>query len=296
VHRTAVVLVGAIVLSSQCVIAGGRAASAPDVSGLTRRIPQRSPVAPSGSRFADSLAGLENGERERAILREILDGNMPSFLKRLVPVELVYGAAGRRVVATVFVMPDYLAIGSDDDFLRIPMNLATATTIADGFGFVLPTRKIVNAIYQQSGHHFVPEPLPAGPRMTSTDYYRAHNALIEHQARVAVVSLGTLVSGHKKDVVLTNLLARTPGRIAIYGWHRPTGAPIQPLSTVHGACYADYSHGIRLVADTAWEDGTPRPVRDILHDASLAPALSDEGVIHVTPTAPSCSIGVRAHH
>ena len=27
-------------------------------------------------------------------------------------------------------MPDYLAIGSDKDFLRIPMNLHTATAIA----------------------------------------------------------------------------------------------------------------------------------------------------------------------
>ena len=96
------------------------------------------------------------------------------------------------------------------------------------------------------------------------------------QSRLRV---GQLVSGHKKDVVVTNLLARTQGRIAIYGWHRPNGAPIQPLSTVHGVCYADYSHGIRLVSEMAIQDGTFRPVLDILQDSVLANALSDEGAI-----------------
>ena len=176
-------------------------------------------------------------------------------------------------------MPDYLAIGSDTDFLRIPMNLETAAAITARFGFVLPTRKMVDAIYRQSAYHLVPEPLPAGPQMRSTDYYRTHNELIEQQARTRGIPLGELVSGHKKDVVVTNLLARTPGRIAIYGWHRPNGAPIQPLSTVHGVCYVDYSHGIRLVSEMAIEDGTLRSVRDILQDSVMANALSDEGTI-----------------
>ena len=295
-HSTTLALACAVVVWSPCVGAGGQGTSAGDVNALTRRIPPRSPRARTGSRVAEALAGLDAGERERAILREILDGNLPSFLRQLAPVELSDRAAGRTVSATIFVTPDYLAIGSDDDFLRIPMNLATATTIADAFGFVLPTRKMVNAIYEQSGHHFVPEPLPAGPRMTSTDYYRAHNGLIEKQARAAAVSPGTLVSGHKKDVVLTNLLTRTPGRLAIYGWHRTNGAPIQPLSTVHGACYADYSHGVRLVADMAWQGGTLRPVRNILRNASLASALSDEGVIRVATFSASCSMGGQAAH
>ena len=276
------------------VSANGRAPSASDRAALTRRIPSRPHGALTGSRFADTVERLDAVERERAILREIGEGNIPSFLRSLAPVELTDRAG---TSTTIFVMPDYLAIGSDDDYLRIPMNLATATALADEFGFLLPTRKMVNAIYEQSGHHFVPEPLPAGPRMTSTDYYRTHNALIEKQARADGVAPGTLVSGHKKDVVLTNLLTRTPGRIAIYGWQRQNGVPIQPLSTVHGACYEDYSHGIRLVADTAWEGGEWRPLRDLLHDASIAPTLSDEGVIRfaAAPSQASC-VPTRAAH
>jgi hypothetical protein len=131
--------------------------------------------------------------------------------------------------------------------------------------------------------------------MTSTDYYRMHNAMIERQMHADVVSPGTLVSGHKKDLVLTNLLVRTPGRVAIYGWHRHAGAPIQPLSTVHGACYADYSHGIRLVADRAWVDDELRSIREILSDPSLAPTISDEGTIRIETATPSCHPETHAH-
>jgi hypothetical protein len=139
----------------------------------------------------------------------------------------------------------------------------------------------VDAIYDQSTCRFSPQPLAPGPQMTSTDYYRTHNAMIDAQSRERKFPSGALVAGHKKDVVLTNRLIQNPGRIAIYGWHRAPGMPIQPLSTVHGATYADYSHGIRLVARTALMEGGFRSVEEILQDAALARALSDEGSIRV---------------
>jgi len=223
---------------------------------------------------------MDPQRREQAIGDEILKGNLPEFLRRLIGVELHCKApSGRILTATVFVTPDYLAIGTDDDFLRIPMNLYTATTITERFGFVLPTRKIVDAIYDQSAYHLVPQPMQPGPQMRSTGYYRTHNQLIEEQAHALGVRLGELVAGHKKDVVMTNLLATRIGQIAIYGWHRGPGQPIQPLSTVHGAHYADYSHGIRLIGGMALIDGTLRSIYDLLRDPLLAKVLSDEGPI-----------------
>ena len=229
------------------------------------------------------VSNVDPQKREEAIRDEILNGDIPSFLRKLVPVELhAQSQGGPSLTATIFVMPDYLAIGSDNDFLRIPMNLHTAEAIADRFGFVLPTRKMVDAIYLQSRCHFVPQPLPAGPQMRSTEYYWTHNGLIEHQAHALGTRSGDLVSGHKKDVVITNRLNANVGRIAIYGWHRGPGQPIQPLSTVHGANYADYSHGIRLVSEVALIDGKFRSVYDILRDPSTARVLSDEGPISVS--------------
>jgi len=215
-------------------------------------------------------------------LTEISKGNLPEFLRKLVPVEVrCDSGAARNLEATIFVTPDYLAIGSDSDFLRIPMNLHTATTIAGRFGFVLPTRKMVDAIYLQSRYHLVPQPLPAGPQMRSTAYYWNHNELIKDQVHAIGARLGELVSGDKKDVVISNRLATHVGHIAIYGWHRGAGEPIQPLSTVHGANYADYSHGIRLISEWALINGKLQSVRDILRDPSTAGILSDEGPIEV---------------
>jgi hypothetical protein len=249
-----------------------------EVAALARDIPRRASQAPTGSQFIDYISKMDSRKREQAILSQLVEGNLPSFLRRLVPVELhCEQARGKTLAATIFVMPEYLAIGSNSDFLRIPMNLQTAIATADHFGFVLPTRKMVDAIYDQSSYHYVPQPLPAGPQMRSTEYYRIHNAMIDKQSRALSIPLGALVSGHKKDVVLTSRLAARPGQIAIYGWHRGPGAPIQPLSTVHGARYADYSHGIRLVSEMALVDGRLRAVYDILGDSFLASVLSDEG-------------------
>jgi len=251
---------------------------------MLRNIPPRTSSALTGTQFAESVAHMACQQREHAILSSLLDGNLPAFLKKLVPVRLSYQiVGGATVAATIFVMPEYLAIGSDTDFLRIPMNLHTAVAVADRFGFVLPTKKIVDAIFEQSASRLTPQPLPAGPQMTSTEYYQQHNSMIDEQAQARAISQGALVAGHKKDVVLTNRLNRMPDRIAIYGWHRAKGDPIQPLSTVHGAGYADYSHGIRLVAGLVLIEGRLRSVYNILRDVALAPALSDEGAIRLAP-------------
>jgi hypothetical protein len=256
-------------------LGGNAAAPGPDAA---LNIPARDPQALTGSQFAASVESLDRDGRERAILKQLVEGNLPGFARRLAPVRMSYRTIrGATVAATIFVMPEYLAIGSERDFLRIPMNLYTARAVADQFQCVLPTKKIVDAIYAQSPYHFIPQPMPAGPQMRSTEYYEAHNAMIDKQSQARGIPLGPLVSGHKKDVVLTNLLARRPSQIAIYGWHRSAGDPIQPLSTVHGAHYADYSHGIRLVSQAAMVDGVACSVHDILCDSTLAYALSDEG-------------------
>ena len=261
--------------------AGGIPNSNQKVRACGVRIPPRKRAAMSGSQFLCHIAGMDERQREAAIRDALLQGDLPNFLRRFKPVTLshVFGD-GRRVKATILVMPDYLAVGSDDDFVRMPMNLRTAGEVAARMGCLLPTRKMVDAIYRQSDYHFKPEPMAPGPRMRSTAYYRIHNGKIRSQRLAAGIALGQLVSGHKKDVVISNRLLLKKDRIAIYGWHRPTGMPIQPLSIVHGAGYADYSHGIRLVSDTVLIDGRPQSLNKALADPRLAPLFSDEGVIH----------------
>jgi hypothetical protein len=109
--------------------------------------------------------------------------------------------------------------------------------------------------------------------MSSTGYLLRHNATIEGQ----LGRQAGLVSGHKKDVVLASRMKNAPGRVAIYGWHRRSGDPIQPVSTVHGATYSDYSHGIRLVARTAFVNGRAVDLQDLLASARYGRILNPDG-------------------
>lgn len=258
---------------------GASEATAPivRVAALMERIPLRASQAITGSQFAESVLKMDRDQREQAISEQIFSGNVPNFLRSLVPVELRSALPnGTALTATIFVTPDYLSIGTDSDFLRVPMNLYTAQAIASRFGFILPTKKMVDAIYAQAAYHLKPQPMPAGPQMRSTEYYRTHNQMIQDQLRERGIPLGGLISGHKKDVVVSNLLTTHEGRIAIYGWHRGIGDPIQPLSTVHGAFYADYSHGIRLISDVVLINGKRQSIYDVLRDPLTAGLLSYE--------------------
>jgi len=249
-------------------------------SVLSADIPPRAAQLPGGASFARSIATLVRGERDAATARAVLRGDIPDFLRQLKPVELhAYSSDGRPLSATLCVMPDYLAVGSDRDFLRMPMGLKAAADIASRLGFVLPTPRMVDAIYQHSERHLRPQPLRAGPDMRSTAYFRRHDADIVAQARRLGIAPGLLLAGHKKDVVLSNRMDTHPGRIAIYGWHQPNGEPIQPLSTAHGIEYVDYSHGIRLVSDVMLLNGKVTSVHKVLANAQLAVVLSDEGPV-----------------
>jgi hypothetical protein len=261
-------------------VSSARAAGACNQS-LAAQIPARTETAATGSQIAARLVGISDDEREAVIQGQLLAGNIPSFLRRLQPVTLrgdSNGGAGETQV-TVCVMPDYLALGSDDDYLLIPMRLDTALAVAQRFGFTLPTTKLVDAIYAQSSIHLSPQPLPAGPAMRTTGYYVHHNEIVHDQRVVASTKTGVLVSGDKKDLVITNRLWTHLASVAIYGWHRLNGEPIQPLSTVHGWHYADYSHGIRLVSTQILVDSHPQNLYNALEDPRLATVLSSEGVI-----------------
>lgn len=267
-------------------LAGAGANAAPTMnpcSGAGPALPARAATAPGGAEFARRVAALSGLDRDRAIVREVLDGNVPAHLRQALPVVLGATRPGQSPRITICVLPDYLAVGTDADSLLVPLGLGAAMDVAEGLGFSLPTRRIVDAIYRQASVRLEPSPLPASDEMRSTAYVQRHNAMVLAQRELVQAPAFALVAGQKKDLVLTNLLWTHPGRVAIYGWHRPDGSAIQPLSIVHGSRYADYSHGVRLVSDVAYVDGRPVALASLLRDPAASPALSDEGTIAPPP-------------
>jgi hypothetical protein len=235
----------------------------PCLDSLAQKIPARSATAPDGRAFTQQIRDLTGDEREARIQHELLNGNIPNFLRRLVPVTMPQSGTNRPAVDIVLcVAPDYLAIGSDEDFLLIPMRLGTALMMAEAYGFMLPTPRIADAVYAQARAHFVPQPLPASDQMRSTDYYSRHNELISQQRTALGIVPGTLSAGDKKDMVLTNRLWSHLDRVAIYGWHR-----------------SDYSHGARLISTQVFVNGQSASIFDVLQNPRLAGSLSDDGVM-----------------
>jgi hypothetical protein len=239
-------------------------------------IPPRPATAAGGKAFFKTLEKLDRKDRDEAIATEILRGNLPDFLRSFYPITLTsQNASGQPISATVDVMPDYLAIGSNDDFVRAPMSPQTACRIAEAFGCSLPTRKIVDAIHAHATVKLEPRPLTEAREAVAT--FVQHHEIIEQQRKAA--RLGELVSGIKKDLVLSNLLDERPNRVAIYGWHKLDGKPIQPLNVSHVDWYVDYSHGARLIKRQVEIDGKPRDLRTALISQQWSPLLSDEGPI-----------------
>jgi hypothetical protein len=273
------------------------------MSGLLAQslpLPPRPATALSGRALIQEFQPLDRSQREARIIQEVSQGNVPDFLRKLSPVTVKNAGAATSV--TFYVTPDYLALGSDDDYFLTPLTPASAQKIADLFRCLLPTPKMADKIYDAAAVQLPPTPIPPTTAMITVPVFAQHNAMVRTQ-RVAQLTnkpLGALVAGHKKDVVISARLANSPGKVAIYGWHRGNGLPIQPLYLGHTNSWVDYSHGIRLVGLDATLDGKPKPVAEILADPKLCHLLSDEGVVTsprysasyvVPPLQPSAHFG-----
>lgn len=234
----------------------------------------------SGSSFMQRTANMSRAQKDAAIVQAITSGNMPSFLRTFRDVTVRRRLSdGREHTITYKVMPDYLAIGSDSDFVRVPMTPMAAQQIAERFNCILPTTQMVDDIYRNAQTRLSPQTMTPNSSMTSNSYFVEHSRMIESARRNAGHTNGQLLAGHKKDIVITNRLNSNPNKVAIYGWHRSNGSPIQPLSTVHGESYADYSHGVRLIQKTVMVDGREMNIEDVLRDPVLSGLLSNEGQI-----------------
>lgn len=244
--------------------------------GVAPAVRPRAADAPGGSAVISLLDSSSRAAREQVILDEAARGNIPDFLRRPVDVTVRATTSDGATHTIVYrVMPDYFMLGSNDDFVRMPLTPCTAQHIADLFGCVLPTRKMVDDIYQQATVKLSPDPMTKDRESLAT--FSRHNELIRRQWQNRDPT--QLVAGIKKDVVVSNKLTERPNRVAIYGWHKTDGSPIQPLTTVHVDWYVDYSHGIRLVDRWALVDDAPMLTRDVLQDEILCELLSDEGAI-----------------
>jgi hypothetical protein len=213
-------------------------------------------------------------QRDSFAVVQFRTGNIPAFLLDLRPVRTEYtdSASGKTYKAVYYVTRDYFSIGTNQDWVRVPLTPMAASQIADTLNCFLPSRKMVDDIYRAATVKLEPVPMYALRDSTPTMWH--HHLIVEGQRK----GRKGLISGIKKDVVSTFRLTQYPrrDRVAIYGWHKPDGKPIQPLYTGHVNWYVDYSHGIRLVSRRILVDGKWMDYTLILKDPVLKHLLCDE--------------------
>lgn len=245
---------------------------------ITSSIPDRNPYSVTGSQWVQNNLNLSGATREANILQELKEGNIPDFLRDFAEITVSDGTNS----ITYKVTTDYLCIGDNDDYIRVPMNPHTAQAIADQYNCTLITRKMTNDIWKQSPNKLNPKPWgpPYNADMEKTHRIGTHSKTIQTQLTSAGLNPFDLTSGHKKDVVLTNKLAphNATKKVAIYGWIQSNGKPIQDLNpSSHDDKYADYSHGIRLADNIATVNGQAMRMRDVFVHPTYFKLVSDEG-------------------
>lgn len=228
-----------------------------------------------GSEFLQEFDGRGQAAWEAAALDLARQGKLVQW--PMVPIHLeADGHTGIIEVAS-----DVLAVGTPDDFLRLPLTPTTAQAIFNLKGSLLPTPKLSALIAQQGDVKLTPQPIwpHNGPDLRD---YAKHNEMIEKQRAGRT---GLIVNGGK-DVVISNIYK--PGKVLIYGWFWPPGTvvpkgfsnPIQPRSNIHYDGYADYAHEEREVAPMMTVDGGEMPTEEVLKHPVFSKLLSDEGPLH----------------
>ncbi len=230
-------------------------------------------ISVSGTSFYKQAISYNWKQRDSLFLGYLKQGNVPDFFFRFKPINFSHkDSLGNAYKITFYCSPDYAMIGSNDDWARVPLTPMAAQVMADSLQCFLPTRRMVDLIYQQSKVKLEPVPMYAYRDSTVTMWQ--HHLIIEGQRR----GMKGLISGIKKDIVICSEAAfkGRENRVAIYGWHQLDGKPIQPLYTGHVNWYADYSHGARMIFNMIRVNNKWINYRDLFNNPLLKSALSDE--------------------
>ena len=265
-----------------------------------------------GTEFLESLRGMSEAERDAAIFREVSRGNIPDFMRPENFYELaIYGSVnGEDVEVRIQVAIDYLAVGTNEDYVRVPVSPLLAQRIADRFGWILPTETVVRELDEESKRErqditYLAAPDAAqlvidpstgrqvyerwnhqtygayeGRWMRSVEFIEKINVLADEQIlqRRMRPHRGGIRAGQSKDIIY-HPEAQRKNTVCIF---HPRVQGVNYVS--HPDTYWDYSHGARYLLNSARviyynRDGSVRrrrtmPVDEIYRDRNLYRLLS----------------------
>ncbi|MBQ0024647.1 MAG: hypothetical protein KBT00_02845 [Bacteroidales bacterium] len=232
----------------------------------------------TGWDYVESIDDMDFWDFEEKTAAALLAGDVPDSLRFFKKIE--YDRLGHTVA--FWTLPDYLAVGTSDDFVRMPMGIISSKKVASAMNCTLPTTFLVDRINDVAEGALDIFPFrPLRGRNSLPIVFQDHNNAIKALYKAKGYHFGQFISGLKKDLVQTDFIDSNPQyehNIAIYGWHHPDGHAQQPLFLRHADFYSDYSHGTRLIWHEITIDGEPYELDAVMRDPSLFRLVSDEPV------------------
>lgn len=258
-----------------------------------QKLPERPSDALTGSQFMQEMQKLGNmnnkptqAKMERLIEQEIAKGNLPSFCRpENMKTLTMEGRDGTQVQFKAGL--DYLAIGSDDDYVRIPITPILAQNLSEKYGWGLPTRAMAHSIHDLADIKLVGIGLVNNEedelKMQGIGFMQRHNKDINKQLGAKGLerlrSGKALVAGHKKDVIISRYVIDHPnGAMDYSGLYTDGKNPVQD-NPAHEWTYRDYSHGFRPIGGDvviAYPDGSTQSMKyyDAIKNPQIAKILN----------------------
>lgn len=250
--------------------------------------PSRAPTpvvnAPSrlpGSDWLEMYAAVhasDEAARHLLVLEQVARRNMPETWDHWATVT----ATGRNGTVVAFeVSPHGLRIGTNSDWVEVPLDGPHFAAAAEILGHQLATEWMVEQTYLQARsnggavHYFAAAEIanslalvewkhdaPDGEKMRSPEFFQHRSTLLQNWLHQHSIDPDTLVSGYFKCVVLPiDGLTRHNG-LEMIGGHTDQGDGIQPLSGgFHARTFFDYSHNIRLAKNVIRVNGQVMTLR-----------------------------------
>ncbi len=264
-------------------------------------LPDRPRNAPTGTQLFESW-GLNRDvnsfpdELADKIIAEIEKGNVPDSVRNMSTISM-RGTNGVKI--SFRTSNGYLAVGSNEDNIRVPLSGPMAKRIADHFGWALPTADMAMETDRKANLQLVVGGEQDISRMADLEWSVRHNkkakqkldkylsdynekARQENRPTITAADLSKmLIRGEKKNIFIGRGATKNNGGVGIGGLLDGRGNPIQPYQYPHAGeidinkrsgGHCDYSQDIARIDQTieiAETDGTVKRMR--LYDALRNP-------------------------
>lgn len=225
--------------------------------------------------------------RHRLVLEQVAKGNMPDTWDNWVTVT-VWGPKG--TVVEFDVSPHGLRIGTNSDWVEVPMDGPHFAAAAEILGHKLATAWMVEQTYLQAkkdggvAHYYAAAEIalamgdkdwkrnsPNGRKMKGPGFFRQRSMLLHNWLEERDLGGDSLVSGYFKAVVPPiDGLTRRHG-LEMVGGYDDLGEKVQSISGgFHHLTFFDYSHNIRLAKSEMRVDGRTMSMNEFFSNTRYA--------------------------